>query len=292
MSCFNLNPIPKEKVMAMIPAKVTDRFRDNLSKLQKVIEQAKSKDINESDTVVIVSDILTSIFGYDKYNEVTHEYAIKNTYCDLAVKIDGVLKFLIEVKAIGITLADKHCQQALNYGANNGTTDWIVLTNGLIWRIYKVKFEKPINADLVCEFNFLDIKLKNPSDIDKLFILCKEGLKRNAIDEFAQHRMVVNKYYISSILQSEPVVDVIKKEIKKINPLIKVENDEIVALIVNEILKRDLLDSPEAIEASDRYCKIVKKLEKKKTKAKEAEKNSDIEESTGASNVIPEAVIQ
>lgn len=260
--------------MATISAKVTDRFRDNLSKLQKVIEQAKSRDINESDTVVIVADVLTSLFGYDKYNELTHEYAIKNTYCDLAVKIDGTLKFLIEVKAIGITLADKHCQQALDYGANNGT-EWIILTNSLVWKVYKVRFEKPINAELVCEFNLLDVKLKNQSDVDKLFILCKEGLKKNAIDEFAEHRMVVNKYYIGSILKSEPVVDAIKREIKKINPLLKVENDEIVTLIVNDILKRDLLDSPEAIDANDKYNRIVKKLEKRKNKAKEAETETD-----------------
>ena len=197
--------------MANVPSKVLDRFKENLSKIQKVIEQAKSRDINESDTVVIVTDVLTSIFGYDKYTEITHEYAIKNTYCDLAIKLEGTLKFLIEVKAIGITLADKHYQQALDYGANNGT-EWIILTNALNWKIYKVKFEKPIKTDLVCDFSILDLKVKNQNDIDKLFILCKEGLKKNAIDEFTQHRMVVNKYYIGAILKSDVVFDVRSEE--------------------------------------------------------------------------------
>lgn len=258
--------------MANVPNKVLDRFKENLSKIQKVVEQAKSRDINESDTVVIVTDVLTSIFGYDKYTEITHEYAIKNTYCDLAIKLDGSLKFLIEVKAIGITLADKHYQQALDYGANNGT-EWIILTNALNWKIYKVKFEKPIRTDLVCDFNILDLKVKNQNDIDKLFILCKEGLKKNAIDEFTQHRMVVNKYYIGAILKSDVVFDVIKKEIKKINPLVKVDDEEVSSLITNEVLKRELIDSPEAIEANEKYFKIVKKLEKKKIKAKDLERS-------------------
>ncbi len=257
--------------MATIPVKVLDRFKDNLSKMQKVVEQAKSRDINEADTVVIVTDFLTSIFGYDKYTEVTREYAIKNTYCDLAIKVEGSLKFLIEVKAIGITLADKHYQQALEYGANNGT-EWIILTNGLIWKVYKVRFEKPIRTDLVCEFNVLDLKTKSQTDIDKLYILCKEGLKKNAIDEFTEHRMIVNKYYIGAIIQSESVLDVIKREIKKINPLLKVENDEVKALLLNEVLKRELLDSPDALEASEKYSKILKKLEKKKSKEKESAK--------------------
>jgi predicted type IV restriction endonuclease len=261
--------------MATIPVRVLDRFKDNLSKIQKVVEQAKNRDINEADTVVIVADVLTNLFGYDKYTEITREYAIKSTYCDLAVKMEGTLKFLIEVKAIGTTLAEKHYQQALDYGANNGT-EWIILTNGLIWKVYKVRFEKPIKTDIVCEFGLLDIRLKNQSDLDKLFILCKEGLKKNAIVEFTQHRMVVNKYYIGAIIQSDSILDTIKREIKKINSLIKVDDEEITELIVNEVLKRDLLDSPDAIEAKDKYNKIVKKLEKKKIRAKEADKN-DIE---------------
>ena len=253
--------------MANIPTKVIDRFKENLVKIQRIVEQAKSKDINEADTVVIVSDVLTSIFGYDKYNEVTREYAVKNTYCDLAIKVDDHLTFLIEVKAVGINLQEKHYQQALDYGANNGT-EWIILTNALTWRVYKVKFEKPIRTELVCEFDLTQLKAKNQSDIDKLYILCKEGLKKNAIDEFAQHKMVVNKYYIGAILQSDSVVDVIKKELRKINPLIKVEDLEVQTIIKNDVLKREIIEGPEAIEALDKYLKINKKLEKKKIKDK------------------------
>lgn len=253
--------------MAAIPVKVLDRVKENLGKIQKIIEQAKARDINEADTVAIISDVLTSIFGYDKYTEVTREYAIKSTYCDLAIKLDDSLKFLIEVKAIGISLQDKHYQQALDYGANNGT-EWIVLTNLVSWRVYRVRFEKPIRTDFVCEFNLLEIKSKNESDMDKIFILCKEGIKKNAIDEYTQHRLVVNKYSISAILQSEGVIDSIKKEIKKINPMIRAEDEEVLSIIKNDVLKREVLDTPEAIEAEDKYTKAVKKLEKQKIKSK------------------------
>lgn len=256
--------------MTTIPVKVVDRFKEHLGKISKVIEQAKNRDINEADTVVIVSDVLSNIFGYDKYTEVTREYAIKVNYCDLAVKIEEDLKFLVEVKAIGITLHEKHCQQALDYGANNGT-EWIVLTNSIYWKIYRVRFEKPIRTELVCEFNLLEIKIKNQSDLDKLFILCKEGIKKNAIDEFTQHKLLVNRYYIGAILQSEYVSEIIKKEMRKINPLIKVEDDEVSSIIKNEILKREIIDTPDAIDANDKYNKILKKIERKKMKDKEPE---------------------
>jgi hypothetical protein len=37
-----------------------------------------------SDTVIIVTDVLAEVFGYDKYSELTAEFAISGTYCDLA----------------------------------------------------------------------------------------------------------------------------------------------------------------------------------------------------------------
>jgi len=276
--------------MSSIPAKVVDRFKENLIKIQKVIEQAKNRDINEADTVVIVSDVLTSLFGFDKYTEVTREYSIKNTYCDLAVRIEEKIVFLIEVKAIGIALQDKHYQQALDYGANNGT-EWIVLTNSVNWKIYQVKFEKPIRTELVCEFNILDLKNKNQNDIEKLFILCKEGLKKNAIDEYTQHKMIVNRYYIGSIVQSSIVTEVIKKEIKKINSSIRLDDDEILGIIKNEVLKRDVIDTPEAIEAADKYTKIIRKLEKKKQKDKDNIKENKNENINNAAENEVEEVI-
>lgn len=268
--------------MSNISSKVIGRFKENFAKMQKVLEQAKARDINEADTVAIVSDLLTNIFGYDKYNEITHEYSIKSTYCDLAIKLNNELKFLIEVKAIGISLMDKHYQQALDYGANNGT-DWIVLTNGIVWRIYKVKFEKPIHTDFVCEYNLLEMKPKNESDIEKLFILCKEGLNKNAIDEFSQHKSIVNRYCISAILQSDSIVESVKREFKKIDPMIKAENDEVLTIIKNEILKRDVIDTPEANEAIEKYSKALKKIDKQKNKKKidmlkKSESNSDNKE--------------
>lgn len=272
--------------MATIPSKVLERFKSNLTKIQKVVEQAKIRDINEANTVVIVADIFSDIFGFDKYTEVTREFAIKSTYCDLAIKIDGALKFLIEIKSIGTTLAEKHYQQALDYGANIGN-DWIVLTNGLAWKIYKVRFEKPIKTDLVCEFTLTDLKLKNQNDLDKLFILCKEGLKKNAIDEFTQHKMIVNKYYIGAIIQSDPVLDIIRKELKKVDVLHKVENDEIKTLIINEVLKREILESPEALEAIDKYFKVVRKLERKKIKNKNTDKISDQKEEDKEAETTP-----
>ena len=54
---------------------------------------------------------------------------IRSTFCDLAVKLDGHLAFLIEVKAIGLELKEQFVKQAVDYAANQGV-EWVVLTNG------------------------------------------------------------------------------------------------------------------------------------------------------------------
>ena len=106
--------------MAALPGKVAARLSAGLKKFQPILAAAKARDINESDTVVIVTNVLQEIFGYDKYSEITSEHMIRGTFCDLAVKLDGSLALLVEVKAIGLDLKDQFVKQAVDYAANQG----------------------------------------------------------------------------------------------------------------------------------------------------------------------------
>ena len=37
--------------------------------------------------------MLEEIFGYDRYAEITTEYAVRALYCDVAIKIEGNLLY-------------------------------------------------------------------------------------------------------------------------------------------------------------------------------------------------------
>lgn len=67
----------------MIAAKMLTRLIDGLKKYQSIVKNAKSKDINESGTSMIVSDLFSDKLGYDKYSEIPTEYKIKKTFYDL-----------------------------------------------------------------------------------------------------------------------------------------------------------------------------------------------------------------
>ena len=64
--------------------------------------------------------MLEQIFGFDKYSEITREFVIQGTYCDLAIKTGKAVDYLIEVKAIGLSLRDSHLKQAVNYASREG----------------------------------------------------------------------------------------------------------------------------------------------------------------------------
>ena len=231
--------------MAYVPKKVLQRLKSSVPKFQQVLQIAKDRDVNESDTVSIISDILAEVFGYDKYLDLTSEFMIRGTYCDLAIKVDGTVQFLIEAKAIGIDLKESHLRQAIDYAANHGV-QWVMLTNGKEWRLYRMRFEKPINYDLVATFDFLSLDTKKDNDIDILFIISKEGLNKNTRDEYFEKVKCVNRFTIAGTILTKPVLDVIRKELRKISAGIKVEVVEVESIIRSEILKRDLIEGEEA----------------------------------------------
>src|SRR5215831_7241745 len=133
-----------------VSAKVANRIATQVKRYQGVLATIQKKDISEADTVTVISDMLTDVCGYDKYHEVTGQYAIHGTFVDLAVKVDENIRFLVEVKAVGIELKDNHVKQAIDYAANEGI-EWVVLTNGAVWHIYFVHVGPPIEKILVCE---------------------------------------------------------------------------------------------------------------------------------------------
>ncbi len=242
-------------MMATIPKKVNDRFIKQTSKFQKVIKQAFNRDINETDTVKVVADILSDLFGYDRYTEVTSEYAIKGTFCDLAIKVDDKIKYLIEVKAVSTDLKENHLRQAINYGAHEGI-QWVILTNGLIWKGYSISLKQSVKYEQVFELDFLDINPRKKEDQQKLFLLAKEGLSKDVIADYHERLKCVNPYVISAILMSKPSIDLVKRELRKLSRGLKVEDAEIESLLANDILKRQVIEG----EHSKIALRLVKKM--------------------------------
>lgn len=253
--------------MAPIPTKVSGRLIAGVKKFQPILATAKSRDINESDTVLILTDMFAEIFGYDKYSEITSEFAIRGTYCDLATRVNGKILFLVEAKAIGSDLKDAFIKQAVDYAANLGV-DWVILTNGILWRVYKISFTKPIEHEVILEFDFLSLNIKNPEHIDYLWLLSREGWLKSLLEEFHEQKQVLSRFSIGALIISDSILDTIRKELKKISPDIKIEKDQIKKVLTQEIIKRDVLEGDKAQEAVKNINRAISRISKAKEKLK------------------------
>jgi len=151
-----------------IPSKVHNRLVSGIKRFQPILANAKARDLNESDTVIIITDILAEVFGFEKYSEITSEFAIRGTYCDLAIKLDTKLRLLIEGKPVGAELKDAYIKQAVDYAANQGI-EWVVLTNGILWRIYRLTFAQPIDSELVVEIDICTLNPRDSGQVESLF---------------------------------------------------------------------------------------------------------------------------
>jgi len=254
-----------------VPKKVADRISSGLKKFKPVLESAKARDVNESDTSMIVTDMLADVFGYDKYSEITREYAIRGTYCDLATKIDGKLQTLIEVKAIGVGLRDNHMKQAVDYAANQGI-EWVVLTNGQIWKVFSVSFSKPISADLVLELDILSLDHNDEDSVEDLFLLSKEGVQRSGLDTYNDQLRVRSRFNLAALIMSDTVLHTIRRELKRLSPDVRISVDEIRDALFHEVLKREVLEGEKADEARKLVNRAANKvLRQKKAKGEDAD---------------------
>lgn len=255
--------------MGQISKKVQERLTTTLKRFQPILASAKSRDVNESDTVIIVTDMLSEIFGYDKYAEITSEHAIRGTFCDLAIKLDGQVSLLIEVKAIGLELKDQFVKQAVDYAANLGT-DWVLLTNGETWRVYRVTFGKPIEQELVYEFTVGSLDHKNEDDIDALFRISKEGWSKSALGDYHTQKQALSRFSMAALITSETVLEVVRRELRRMSPDVKIEVDQIRHVLEHEVLKREVVEGEKAVEARKKVNRAANRTLRAATSKKDA----------------------
>jgi hypothetical protein len=247
--------------MTKLPKKFGERIAANLKRYQKIAAAQQKADVAEADTVTLVKDILSDIFGYDKYEELTSEHQIKSTYCDLAVKIGGKLRLLVEVKSAGSSLADNHLRQVIDYGAHQGI-HWVILTNAVEWRLIRIYVANQISHEEVCRFDLAVVSPKNQDHLQQLFLFAKEGLTTDAMDAFHQQAQLFNKFTVAAIVCSDPVVSVVRRELRRLFPDLKVAPGNLAALIAEEVIKREAIEGDKAKEAASRIKRAVAKLER------------------------------
>jgi hypothetical protein len=222
-----------EKIEA--PEKVQTQLTGGAAQYRKVLQQARSRNANESDTAIIVHSMLADIFGYDRFSEVTSEYKIKGQFVDLAVKIGDKLSMLLEVKAIGFKLNDQHLFQAASYAAQEGV-EWVALTNGAQWNLYRIEFKQPVTTTKVVSLDFLEHTL----DQDALVAFHRWGMQRNIAGTLWQRQSALAPANLVKALLGAGVLKEIAAELRRTTSY-RIDVAELQERLIADVLKEGLV---------------------------------------------------
>jgi hypothetical protein len=73
---------------------------------------------------------------------------------------------------------------------------------------------------------------------------------------------------------TDPVLEVIRRELRRVSPDVKIDINEIKTVLQNEVLKREVTEGDKAEEAKKRISRTMAKAAKAKATAKETSSNN------------------
>jgi hypothetical protein len=171
-------------------------------------------------------------------------------------------------------------KQAVDYAANQGV-EWVALTNGPIWKVFRVIFAKPIDTELVLDIDLLTLNPKNSDDLESLFLLTRESMLKSGLYAYHDHLQATNKFYLAAVVLSDPVLDTVRRELRRVSDA-KVELDELREALKLEVIKREVLEGDKADGARRKVSKAAGKMLRIRKGKDEADESSD-----AASVVVP-----
>jgi hypothetical protein len=126
-------------------------------------------------------------------------------------------------------------------------------------------FSKPIDHELVVEINFLNLDHRSQADLETLFLFTKESWAKSLLSDYYDQKQALSRFSIGAVLLTEPVLTIIKRELKRISPDVKIDIEQISAVLETEVLKREVVEGEKATEASKRIARAASKALRSKT---------------------------
>lgn len=168
--------------------------------------------LDESATRIMINSFLTDILGYTELEDIKTEYRIRYEYADYVIQLKRKKHFVIEAKSIEIDINDKHLRQSLSYAANEGI-EWILLTNGRQFQLYRVNFGKPISTTLIYKIDLLEKEdLKKAHE--QIWYLTKASVEKGDLETFWKRSNALMPTNLAKLIYSEEIVKRLRNDLK------------------------------------------------------------------------------
>ena len=232
---------------------------NQLQKFATAFREARERSANESDTVMYLVKFFEEVLGFDSLKgEISKELSIKDRYCDIALKLDGTVRVLVEVKAASQkSLNERHIEQAENYASRAGIV-WVLLTNGIEWQLFHLTFNEGegIVHDLAFQANLLDDIEKGAELLwQKMEILTRDAVKKGSLEDFWAQKKILSPASVVRVLFHEDVLRLVRRALRR---------DADAMLDIDDVFRavRDVISKAALAEAGD--LGIVRRRKKRK----------------------------
>ncbi len=187
---------------------LADVIRELLGKAEKWQGRA----INEADTKALFIEPMLGALGWDVHDidAVRREHRVYDgTLLDYALKIDDKARLFVEAKPLCKSLDDRQfIAQTVNYANNEGVV-WCLLTNGLLYRVYKTNEPADMERKLLFEVDLQDATDQaGTEEVAKLIsYLARQSIESGSLDEWGEETFtdVRVKSALDGLLTNPPV---------------------------------------------------------------------------------------
>ncbi len=197
----------KKRKKAEIRQEYYDQIRENLpvymSRLKAMQEQESS---SEEQVRVWCIDVLRAALGHDDA-DIDTEMSALGQRIDIAIKHDGKVLIVIECKNIRNKLPNSTRDQAVAY-ATSKSADWAVVTNGVIWKLFRIIPIKGHDPKVVQVFDVALFDEDGLSDFDVqcLYLLTQRALLSGEADkEFHLQESLSDRRMLGAINEEKSV---------------------------------------------------------------------------------------
>ena len=73
--------------------------------------------------------------------------------------------------------------------------DWVLISNGIRWRIYHLILAKPSDQEFVIDIDFCVLNPRTESDLELLYLWCKEGWQRSVLGEYHTQKQALSRFF-------------------------------------------------------------------------------------------------
>lgn len=239
-------PRRKRRTGAEIRADHHDRIRKSLATHQKrlaaIRDAAKS---SEEEVRRWCVDVMRDALGFDD-TEIDSEMRSLNQRVDIAVKLDGRVRMIVECKNIRARLKDSVRDQAVGYALNH-SAEWAVVTNGQIWKLFHITPRNGREPEVfeVFDIGLLDEDGISEQDIEMMYCISKRAFDSRDIDKAFHWANCCSESSLLSALASERVVKAIRRQLteaykEQLGEAVSLEDAEVYELVRDLFLPEEL----------------------------------------------------